>query len=153
MKGVSSQLSKSGSPAILLVKDSKTLETLPIVQATSEHRNFILSTWVRSYESQARSQGIGPQYAKHEPAIAESRWGDCLVVTDDGGFTVHAWVCAGEGALFHVYVVPELRKLRIATRLIEFASGGLKEYARPWPYAAHAKVNPYLLRAKEQPLK
>ncbi len=148
LSGVSSVLSRDGSPAILLTKDNVTLETLPIVPASAAHRSFILSTWIKSYENQARKQGIGPQYAKHEPEIAESRWQDCWVVTDDDGYTVHAWVCGYEGQLHHIYVQPKLRKLRIATRLIEFATGELREYARPWPYSAHARVNPYLLRAK-----
>lgn len=135
-------------PAILLTKEGVTLETLPLIAARSEHRSFILSTWVKSYESQARKQGLREFFAKHEPAIAESRWADCVVLTDAGGFTVHGWACGKDGQLWHCYVVPELRKIRVATRLIEFTCGELKEYARPWPYAAHARVNPYLLRAK-----
>ena len=128
------------------MKEGKTLETLPVVTATDEHRSYILSTWVKSYEAQARRQGIREFYSKHEGAVAERLWQDCLVLTDDGGFTVHGWVCGREGgSLYHCYVVPELRRLRIATRLIEMATGGLKEYARPWPYSAHARVNPYLL--------
>ncbi len=130
------------------MKDDRELETLPILAATPDHRSFILSTWVKSYRAQARKQGIGQFYDKHEPEAAESRWQDCWVVSDDGGFTVHAWVCGSDGRLYHCYVVPELRRLRIATRLIEFATGGLTEYARPWPYSAHARVNPYLLGAK-----
>lgn len=142
-------LSTDGTPRILLQQSGKTLESLDIVKASGEHRNFILGTWVKSYRSHAREQSILEQYNRHEPAIAESRWVDCLVVTDDG-FTVHAWVCGCDGQLWHVYVVPELRKLRIATRLIEHACGKLQEYARPWPYSAHARVNPYLLRTKEE---
>jgi GNAT superfamily N-acetyltransferase len=151
LKGVSATLSPDGTPLILLQKEKATVAELPIVRATSEHRNFILGTWVKSYRAQARDQGILAQYNEYEPAIAESRWMDCLVVTDDTGFTVHAWVCGRDGQLWHCYVVPELRRLRVATRLIEYACGpgGLHEYARPWPYSAHARVNPYLLRTKD----
>lgn len=149
LKGVSSALSDDGTSAILLQRDGMTLETLPIVRATKAHRSFILSTWVKSYRHQAREHGFGGFYDEYEPAIAESRWMDCLVVSDDTGFTVHAWVCGRDGQLWHCYVVPELRKLRVATRLIERACGELKEYARPWPYSAHARVNPYLLRTKD----
>ncbi len=130
------------------MKADQELERLPILTATAEHRSFILSTWVKSYRAHARKQGLGQFYDKHEPEVAESRWQDCYVVSDDGGFTVHAWVCGRDGQLWHVYVVPELRRLRIATRLIEFSTGELKEYARPWPYSAHARVNPYLLRSR-----
>lgn len=150
LRNVSSVLSSDGThPTLQLVKDDVVLETLRIIPAEQQHRSFIIGTWVKSYESQARKQGIPKDvYAKHEPPIAESRWQDCKVLTDDDGYTVHAWVCGGDGDLYHCYVVPELRKMRIATRLIEHATGGLKFYARPWPYAAHARTNPYLLRAK-----
>ncbi len=130
------------------MKGGEELETLPVVPAGMGHRSFILGTWINSYKGNARKQDLRDFYSKHEPAIAESRWQDCWVLTDDGDYTVHAWVCGHEGRLWHCYVVPELRRLRIATRLIEFACGELKEYARPWPYSAHARVNPYLLRAK-----
>lgn len=149
LRGVSATLSSDGTNRILLVKEGQQLESLPIVRAAIEHRSFILSTWVKSYKGQARHLGIGSLYDEYEPAVAESRWMDCLVVTDDTGFTVHAWVCGRDGQLWHVYVVPELRRLRVATRLIEHACGELREYARPWPYSAHARVNPYLLRTKE----
>lgn len=148
LSGVSAALSDDGMSAILLKKEGVTLETLPIVPATKAHRSFILSTWVKSYRHLARDQGITGFYDEYEPPIAESRWMDCLVVSDDTGFTVHAWVCGRNGQLWHCYVVPELRKLRVATRLIERACGELKEYARPWPYSAHARLNPYLLRTK-----
>jgi GNAT superfamily N-acetyltransferase len=144
LNGVSSELSSGGSPGIHLVKGEKVLEELRLMGANQEHRSFILSTWVKSYETQARKQGIKEFYSKHEPKLAEKLWDKCIVLTDDSGYTVHAWVCSINGALYHVYVVPELRKLRVATRLIEYA-GPLKEYARPWPFAAHARVNPYLL--------
>jgi GNAT superfamily N-acetyltransferase len=154
LRGVSAVLSRDGSPTIRLVKTTsegqRELESLLIVPATDAHRSFIIGTWVKSYQAQARAQSIEAFYSKNEPAIAESRWDDAWVLTDEDGFTVHAWVCGNDGRLYHCYVVPQLRKLRIATRLIEFACGadGVKEYARPWPYGAHARVNPYLLRAK-----
>lgn len=146
LSGLSAALSTDGLPAILLQKSGVTLETLPIVHATDEHRSFIIGTWVRSYEAHARRQGYRQFYAKHEPTFAELWWSKCKVVTDDG-YTVHAWVCGNGGVLRHCYVVPELRRIRIATRLIEHACGELKEYARHWPYYAHAPVNPYRMGA------
>lgn len=145
LQGVTCCLSSDGLPTILLQKDQRTLESLPIKAAHAEHRNFILSTWVKSYEGQARRQGIKSFYDRDEPRVAEALWNKCLIVTDETGFTVHAWVCGRKGQLFHVYVTPELRRIRMATRLIEFACGKLESYARPWPYSAHARVNPYLL--------
>ena len=148
LSGVSSVLSSDGLPTILLMKEGKVLETLRLVQAEQQHRSFILSTWVLSYKNHAREQGYGPFYATEEPKVAESRWQDCWVLTDDDGFTVYGWVCGNDGKLWHCYVAPSIRKLRVATRMIEFACGELKEYARPWPYSAHARVNPYLMRTK-----
>ncbi len=147
LRGISSELCRTGPPRILLKKGDVVLETLLLSRATDEHRSFIISTWVKSYESQARRHGIKNFYVRHEPAVAERLWDQCTVVTDDTGYTVHAWVCANDrGQLWHCYVIPTLRQLRLATRLIEYACpGGLKEYARPWPYSAHAPVNPYLL--------
>ncbi len=149
LRDASSVLSLTGVPAILLQHRGTTIQTLPLRQAANTHRSFIISTWIKSYESQARKQGIGAFYTRHEPSIAESRWKECVVATDDDGYTVYAWACGDKatGTLWHCYVVPELRKLRIATRLIEYACGELREYARPWPYSAHARVNPYQLRS------
>lgn len=135
---------------VLETAEGKPVETLRLTLATPDHRNFIIATWFKSYENQARKQGLREAYAEAEPAIAESRWQDCWVLTDDDGYTVYGWVCGDRttGALWHVYVAPELRRLRVATRLIEHACGELRQYARPWPYSAHARVNPYLLRPK-----
>jgi len=151
LKGVLAKLCDDGSgPTLTLNKGDVVLESLRIIPAEAQHRSFILGTWVKSYESMARKQGVPKEvYRAHEPFIAESRWQDCLVLTPDAdGFSISAWVCGSEGNLWHVYVVPELRKLRVATRLIEMATGGLKYYARPFPYAQHARTNPYLLRSK-----
>lgn len=140
-----------GLPFIQLTShQGKPLEDLPIAPPQQQHRAFILSTWMKSYEAMARKNGWGQFYKEHEPKIAESRWRDGWVVTDDDGYTVHGWVCGYDGKLWHVYVVPQLRRCRIGTRLIEFATGGLKEYAKPFPYAAHARVNPYLQCTKGQ---
>lgn len=149
LKGVLARL--HDGPSIQLVKGEEVIEMLPIIKATRMHRSFILATWVKSLTGRARSMGVTQEmFTEGEPPIAESYWDNCWVVTDDDGFTVHAWVCGNKGDLMHVYVVPELRRLRIATRLIELATGGLKAYARPWPYTAHAPVNPYLLKPMEK---
>ncbi len=125
------------------------IQTLKLRPADERHRGFIISTWLKSYAGQARRAGLGKFYDVHEPRIAEDRWKDVLVATDEDGYTVYAWVCGyPDGALHHAYVIPELRRLRVATRLIEAACGDLKEYARPWPYSAHARVNPYLMCVK-----
>ncbi len=95
----------------------------------------------------AKRLGILTQYDIHEPGIAESRWQDCTVITDEDGFTVYAWVCGTPGALYHCYTVPELRGIGVARSLIQDACGERPEHARPWPYK-NRFVNPYLLGAK-----
>lgn len=149
LRNTSSALLTDGTPRIALTTaKGDPLVELPIVAPTQEHRSFILATWVKSYEAMARKLGWGEFYKRNEPRMAEACWQDGWVLTDEDGFTVHAWVCGYDGLLRHVYVTPQLRQCRIATRLIDFATGGLKEYARPWPYTPHARLNPYALGAK-----
>ncbi|MDD5374441.1 hypothetical protein [Acidithiobacillus sp.] len=123
------------------------LQELILRPAKEEHRSFLISTWLKSYRPQARRLGFQTQYDIHEPPIAESRWQDCTVATDDDGFTVYAWVCGYPSQLFHVYVVPELRNIGVARALILDACGERPEHARPWPYK-NRFVNPYLLKEK-----
>lgn len=130
---------------------SVAIQTLSLKKATKEHRSFIIGTWVKSYRNTARKLGIGAFYDKHEPAIAESRWEDCWVATDEDGYTVYAWVCSADRCLYHVYVIPELRRKRMASCLAEFSTGSTTpDLARPMPYDGNfGRVNPYLLHKKE----
>lgn len=153
LNSVSAVLSTSGSPTTLTLVHKETGEvvrTLNLVPAESQHRSFLLSTWLKSYRPQARKDGISEYYDRHEAEIAESRWEDCFVLTDEDGFTVYAWVCGYPGSLYHVYVVPELRNVGVARRLIEHACGDSGvAYARNWPGRPRGyKVNPYLLVKK-----
>ncbi len=148
LKDVSAKLSENGSPTILLVHNPslEVVQKLPLVRAKPEHKGFILSTWIRSYRGMARAQGYEKFYAKHEPVLAENMWRNCVVATDDDGYTVYAWVCGMDKTeLHHCYVIPELRRLRVASRLIEHVCPELTTYSKPWPYSAHARVNPYLI--------
>ncbi len=126
------------------------LQTLQVRSPTESHRSFIISTWLKSYRPQAKRQGILTEYDLYEPAIAESRWQDCTVATDEDGFTVYAWCCGYAGALYHCYVVPELRGIGAARSLIQDACGDRPAMARPWPFR-HKLINPYLLKAKDGP--
>lgn len=153
LKDVSATLSTSGSPAILLnhIPTQKVLQSLLLTQAKSEHRSFILGTWVKSYRPTARKLGLGEHYDRYEAPIAESRWQDCWVATDEDGYTVYAWVCGDASGLWHVYVIPELRHRGVASCLQLHACGNYTpDLARPWPgrNPGTAKVNPYLLCPK-----
>lgn len=120
--------------------------TLPLTQAGPQHRSYILATWVRSYAPQLRKWlGSVPE---EEGLQAEKLWDQSLVVTDDDGFTVHAWVCGSPGLLHYVYVPPELRRKGVAEALIKHLCGHTYEYGRPWPYKKEpngGKYNPYIL--------
>jgi hypothetical protein len=99
LNGASSLLSKSGPPRILLYLGDREIQSFRLSQASEQHRSFILSTWVKSYEGMARKQGIRDAYALHEPGVAEARWADCTVMTDDDGYTVYAWICGYENGI------------------------------------------------------
>jgi hypothetical protein len=131
------------------------LETLPIVKANNDHRSFILSTWVRSYETHARRLSIGPANCRIEPQdyrdgesrAAEKHWDKTHVVTGADGFTIHAWICAKEGALWHVYVPPNLRLSGVAKALISSVAGNNYCVSKPMPYqfSGHTVTyNPWL---------
>ncbi len=150
LKEVSSRLCTVGTRKTLELIHRPTgeiLQSLRLQLAESQHRSFLIATWLKSYRPLARRQGIQNQYDAHEPAIAESRWMDCTVATDDDGFTVYAWVCGGPGELYHCYVVPELRRLGVAKAMILDACGERPDHARPWPFQ-NRFVNPYLLKEK-----
>ncbi len=153
LKSVCAKLSTNGLPAIQLVHmgSQEIIQSLRLVKASSTHRNFIIGTWLKSYRPTARKLGIGAFYDKHEPEIAESRWQDCTVATDDDEYTVYAWVCGDVSALLHLYVVPELRHIGVATGLQEHVCGTRRpDLARPWSvYRGQLQVNPYLLARKE----
>ncbi len=151
LNDVSAKLSTSGSPTIQLLHgpSQSVIQVLRLVKASSTHRNFILGTWVKSYRPTARKLGIGEFYDRHEPAIAESRWQDCWVATDEDGYTVYAWVCAETGNLYHVYVIPELRHKSVARCLQEHICGENPDLARHWPGRTVSRVNPYLLTKKD----
>ncbi len=149
LKDCSARLFTSGSQKTVQLVHRPTgeiLQELSLSPSASDHRSFIISTWLKSYRPLARRQGIQTQYDLYEPAIAESRWQDSTVLTDEDGFTVYAWVNGSGGKLFHCYVVPELRRLGVAKAMILDACGERPEHARPWPFQ-NRFVNPYLLGA------
>lgn len=113
------------------------IQSLPIVYASEEHRNFIISTWVKSYDprhadaslrSSLRSNPslLSPKKAafkESEAKLAEKLWSKCNVLTDESGYTVHAWVCGLHGLCYHFYCTPELRGIGIEGQLIEYCCG------------------------------
>lgn len=147
-------------PHHLRLIDGEEETTLPIQKATSEHRNYILGTWVKSYANTARQMTVGSMkgtaltvppetYLANEPRVAEKLWDKCFVVTGPDGYTIHAWVCVHENTLYHIYVPPQLRSKGIATALIDWLVTGDYMVARPWPYKqglpGTASFDPYAL--------
>lgn len=149
LNGIYARPSASTFSVELVHRESgKVVETLPIRPAQEQHRAFILATWVRSYAATARKMLTRAVYVAGEPKIAERLWPKAMVITSpDDDYTVHGWICAEEGKLYHMYIIPELRRKGIAGALIQLAVGPKVEYARPWPYEPprHWNFNPYLL--------
>lgn len=150
-KDIRAVLHNAHGPSISLnhILTGEVIRHLELGNATADHRSFIISTWLKSYRGLARRQGIQEFYDAHEPAIAESRWHDCTVATDEDGYTVYAWICGTNGSLWHTYVIPELRMYGVSKVLIELVCGAVPDLARPWPYRTRSRINPYLLKVRD----
>lgn len=138
-----------------LYLDDKFLGHLNVDLAGQEHRNFILSTWVRSYQNQARKFMDKDIYADEEARVAEELWERTWVATSpNDSYVIHGWVCTESNAdtdsLFHAYVPPDLRRHGIATALVNVECRTTKplHVARPGfsPFGFKCKLNPYILR-------
>jgi len=155
-------ISNDGLPSLKLLHkaDDKLIISLPIQNATKDHRSYILSTWVKSYEAEARRVVCGTAsggylhiphdvYRSGESATAERHWEKSKVVTSDDGYTIHAWVCAEPGALWHVYVPPTLRGGGVARELVEAYAGKVYMVSKPWPKHTpglhNVTYNPYMI--------
>lgn len=162
---VSAKLLRSGQKTSLVLVDKasgETLETLRVLRAEARHKNYIISTWVKSYASVSRktvhshngfySEKVQePYYMSGENDIAETRWGDCWVVTSEDGYTVYAWVCAAPCKLWHAYVVPEMRAIGILKEMVREFCGKEVQVARLPPFRKMPEgwtYNPYLLQPK-----
>ncbi len=156
MKGCYASVSTNGSTTSLVLshkESGKELETLPIVQASEQHRSYIISTWVKSYETFNRRIDVcgmripSEVYRTGESKAAELLWSKSHVVTGDDGFTIHAWICGSQGKLWHVYVPPPLRCIGVARGLVEQYCGATYLVPKPWPTVPkghHVSYSPYL---------
>jgi len=121
-------------------ENGELLETLPVIQALPEHRSYILSTWVRSYEAAARRLMVAGMrlsqetYRSGESKLAERFWELSRVVVSPGDtYTIHGWVAAEQGRLLHVYVPPQFRASGMARCLVERVAGTEYVVHKPWP--------------------
>lgn len=135
---------QDGKLLVCRSSDPKPLVELSIVQATQEHRSFIISTWVRSYQAEARKWMPRDMYNAEDAAVAERMWDKCHVVTSDG-YTIVAWVCAHNGVLHHCYVIPDMRRKGVCRALTDHLLGTTVTIARPWPFPKPAgwRYNPF----------
>jgi hypothetical protein len=130
----------------VLSPNREPIHELRILPASQEHRNYIISTWVRSYLPTVRKLTIqGPQpgirmrfdetaFRASESKRAEGLWVHTSVVSGvDDTYSVHAWVAAEPGKLYHVYVPPGLRGIGIARALIEATAGTKYTVSKPMP--------------------
>jgi hypothetical protein len=122
------------SVKLISSESGKVLETLEIGPAKDEHRNFIISTWIRSYESELRKAHCyaGAQdfrldrgsYSAGEGGVAERCWKESQVVTSPtDGYTVHGWICTEGGHVYHIYIPPSLRGIGLGRGLLEAFAG------------------------------
>jgi hypothetical protein len=136
----------SGTGLELFSRQTKQLlQTLPIVKAGDEHRSFIISTWVKSYESSCRKLALGlagqpglridhKTYRAGEAKVAERHWEKSYVVVGENDpYTIHGWVCAEQGKLWHCYIPPALRLSGCARGLVEVFAGRNYHVSKPWP--------------------
>lgn len=154
LNGIFARPSDSMSLELIHRETGSVVESLPLTLATEEHRAFILATWVRSYAATARKVLNRAVYVQGEPRVAEKLWPKTYVLTSpDDNYTIHAWICCESGAggtpgkLYHVYVIPELRRKGVAGALIRKLVGPKVEYAKPWPYDPPKSwvLNPYIV--------
>ncbi len=144
-------------PVVSLVDaGGKVLANLKVVHAKPEHRNFILSTWLKSYEKQARNNhwsGLlmkAETFRSGEAKVAEKYWtGTRVVVSDDDQYTIHGWVCFIGDTLLHCYVPPALRESGLSMELVHAFLGTAYQTTKPMPgiVASTDRVtfNPYVL--------
>jgi GNAT superfamily N-acetyltransferase len=143
LKSFLPSVSENGSLLTLKSPDGKVdIESLPIIQADERHRNFILSTWVRSYEPCVRKLQFGPAnlrigleaYRSGESKVAEKHWMESkCVVSGSDEYTIHAWICASPGRLYHAYVAPHLRSNGVGAALISSVAGNNYHVSKPFP--------------------
>lgn len=139
----------------------KVLQSLPVIKALPEHRNYIISTWVKSYEPTTRRLGVTggtptpidkESFRAREAGLAERFWQDSFViVSGDDSFTIHGWINAessdGNGqahgrnekttTVRHVYVPPALRHKGIAKGLVQSLATSKYLVSKPWPAGCH----------------
>lgn len=144
----------------LVLKDDsgEVIAELPILVASDVHRNYIISTWVRSQLGDAQYWRISPVpshvqlrglrstkelYRVGESAVAEAKWKRSRVITNDEGTVIHGWIAFEPSSystenrqphLYHVYVPPQLRTHGIARALIKAYCGDEFTVHKPLPY-------------------
>lgn len=137
-----------GHIELFRLEDSMPLAELQVVPATTDHRNFILATWVRSYASTARKFMGRKDHSLFDGMVAEKLWTRCRVATSDG-FTVQAWACIEGPVLHHCYVIPEMRGRGMLRALLRIGQVPVTTISRPWPREAGltgTTYNPFLIQ-------
>lgn len=156
LKGVYAESLKDGTGMFVVLKKNKQeLERLALVPATSAHRNFVLATWVRSWQQEALREVSKSTYLAEEPKLAERAFdaGDVYVLTDpEDRFTIIGWICSVGQVLHHCYVIPDFRRMGVADAMIELLVGKKVVASKRWPYPGNSnrfeswEYNPYRMQ-------
>ena len=162
MKAFCADVSSVGSTTSLRLKAKGTdrvLQELPIIDAKEEHRNYIISTWVRSFETIARRMVVSSGASlvhldaagakAGESRLSEFHWDKSkVIVSPDDDYTIHGWFSFGvlpggslldtgssgiNGLLRHCYVCPSFRGNGICRVVVEHYLGRAYRVSKPWP--------------------
>ncbi len=112
--------------------------TLQLKPITSEHRNLVLATWIRSAQAKLRKMTCGLSQRTSLDSLPDAVErildnGNAYGLMSEDGYTVHAWACGRGCFLYYVYVRPEIRGHRIGTEISEKLFGQNLTHAFPWP--------------------
>lgn len=87
---------------------------------TEGDRNFVLSSWLRSYAEQQTGMTRAVFFRLYEPVVVElvSRCEVVVAGLPDVGDAILGWLAASDSTVHYVFVKPRWRKLGVARRLL-----------------------------------
>ena len=121
---------------------------LNIGPSPSSHRNFILSTWVKSWGETNRVtvqtiRGTAyptrrEQFERAQGKVSERLWEHSFSLSSkDNPAVCHGWLCLVGPTLVWAYIPHDLRRMGLFSVLRSFACEDVEglQLASPWPYS------------------